>query len=755
MRREGQYKNRGLDCSAEVALLEKALKGRPGVISLACDIMQAKLVVIYDDETLDDEQIRGAISETGLLALPWAELQAAPEEPPQGFWQREGRFVAAGASLLALIAGVISHWVLHGGFWETIAPGNVASSHAFPLLTRVLYALSIIAGAWYVLPQAWRSARQLRPDINFLMVVAVIGAVCIGEWSEAATVAMLFAVALLLEHWSVERARRAVATLLELAPDTALLLSPEGDLSEVRTQDVPLEAVVLSRPGERIALDGKVVAGQSAVNQAPITGESVPVEKGVGDEVFAGSINGDGALEVQVTKAAGDTVLSRIIKLVQQAQSQRAESERWIDRFSRYYTPAMMLLALAIAVVPPLLALGAWHEWLYRGLIILVIACPCALVISTPVAVVSGMTAAAREGVLIKGGKYLEQVARLRALAMDKTGTLTFGQAEVQGVYPEEGHSEAEVLRTAAAIELLSQHPLALAIVRYAEKAGLEFDRATDFQALQGRGAEAEVEGVRYWIGSRRLLESKGLATERILGHIEELEQAGHSVIILGNSGEVIGLIATADEVRPTALAVISELKALGIEQIAMLTGDNSGAAHRVAALTGVDAVKAGLLPAEKVAAVEGLGHRWREVAMVGDGVNDAPAMAAASLGIAMGAIGSDAAIETGDIVLMSDDLSKLPWLVEHARRTLATVQQNVGFALGLKLLFIVLALTGVATLWMAIAADMGASLLVIFHSLRLLKTRKYAAPTGCATCGYGSTPCLCSEEAAPAHGTH
>ncbi|MHB8995153.1 MAG: heavy metal translocating P-type ATPase [Armatimonadota bacterium] len=745
MQREGQYKIRGLDCSAEVALLEKALKGRPGIISLACDIMQAKLIVTYDDEMLDDAQIRDAVSGTGLLALPWAELQ--PTEgagESEGFWQRHGRFVAAGASLLFLVAGVVSHWVLHGGAWETIAPGDMAVKHIFPLLTRELYVVSIVAGAWYVLPQAWRSVRRLQPDINFLMIVAVVGAVSIGEWSEAATIAMLFSVALLLEHWSVERARRAVAALLQLAPDTALLVSPDGEIAETPTQDVPVEAVVLSRPGERIPLDGTVVSGQSAVNQAPITGESMPVEKVVGDEVFAGSINGDGALEIKVTKVAGDTVLSRIIKLVQQAQTQRAESERWIDRFSRYYTPAMMALAVLIAAGPPLLGLGNWHEWLYRGLVILVIACPCALVISTPVAVVSGMTAAARQGVLIKGGKYLEQVARLRALAMDKTGTLTFGQAEVQGIYPEAGHTEEEVLRTAAALELMSQHPLAVAIVRRARKDGLEPERATSFQALQGRGAEAEVAGVRYWIGSRRLLEEKGLSTEDILTHIQELEQAGHSVIILGDQQQVLGLVATADEVRPTAAAVISELKALGLEQIVMLTGDNAGAAHRVASLTGVDTVKAGLLPAEKVAAVESLGHRWQSVAMVGDGVNDAPAMAAASLGIAMGAIGSDAAIETGDIVLMSDDLSKLPWLVGHARRTLATIQQNVGFALGLKALFIVLALTGTATLWMAIVADTGASLLVIFNGLRLLKTRKYAAPTGCARCGLGETPCAC-----------
>lgn len=744
MRCEGQYKIRGLDCSAEVALLEKALQGRPGVISLACDIMQAKLVVTYDDELLTDSQIRSAVAATGLLALPWSDSPGAPSAEPTSFWQRHGRLVAAGISLLGLVAGVISHWVLHGGVWETMAPGSMGTGHVFPLLTRGLYGLSIAAGAWYVLPQAWRAARRLQPDMNFLMAVAVVGAVGIGEWSEAAAIAMLFAVSLLLEHWSVERARHAVASLLQLAPDTALRLSDSGEISEVPVRDVPVEAVVLTRPGERIPLDGVVVAGQSAVNQAPITGEAVPVETGVGGEVFAGSVNGDGALKIRVTKPAGDTVLSRIISLIQQAQAQRAASERWIDRFSRYYTPVMMALALLLAVVPPLLGQGSWHEWLYRGLVILVIACPCALVISTPVAVVSGMTAAARQGVLIKGGKYLEQVARLGAMALDKTGTLTFGQAEVQAVYPEEGHTEAEVLRTASALELLSQHPLAAAIVRRATSAGLQPGAATGFAALHGRGAEATVDGVAYWIGSRRLLEEKGLATERVVRHIEELEKAGHSVIVLGDQEQVVGLLVTADEVRPTAPAVISELKALGLEPIVMLTGDNPGAAHRVAALTGIDTVKAGLLPAEKVAAVQGLGHRWQNVAMVGDGVNDAPAMAVANVGIAMGAIGSDVAIETGDVVLMSDDLSKLPWLVQHARRTLATIQQNVGFALALKALFILLALLGLATLWMAIVADTGASLLVIFHGLRLLRAGKYTAPTGCACCGHGEIQCSC-----------
>jgi len=586
----------------------------------------------------------------------------------------------------------------------------------------LLYVGAVVAGASYVVPKALMSVRKLRPDMNLLMTVAVIGAMVIGEWFEAATVAFLFAVALLLEHWSVGRARRAIKALLDVSPSVARFRCPEHDrIEEKPVEEVPLGVTAIVRPGEKIPLDGRVTKGRSAVNQAPITGESVPVSKEPGDEVYAGTINGDGVLEFQVTKKAGDTTLARIIHMVEEAQSRRALSEQWINKFARYYTPLMMVLAVLVAVGPPLLLGAAWVEWLYRGLVVLVIACPCALVISTPVSIVSGLTAAARNGVLIKGGVYLEAAADLRALALDKTGTLTYGQPEVQQVVPLNGHTRTELLQRAAALEAHSEHPLARAVLRRAKDEGLAPPPTEGFRAVKGKGAQGNIEEKPFWIGSRRLMAEIGVETPEVHAKAEELEDAGHSVVVVGNDEHVCGLLSVADGVRDKASETITAMKRLGVQRVLMLTGDNEGTARAVARATGVDEFRCELLPQDKVEAVEALVREGGVVAMVGDGVNDAPAMAAATFGIAMGAVGTDAAIETADIALMSDDLSKLPWLVRHARRTLAVIKQNITFALGLKLLFIVLALLGIASLWMAIAADTGASLLVISNGLRLL----------------------------------
>jgi len=479
---------------------------------------------------------------------------------------------------------------------------------------------------------------------------------------------------------------------------------------------------VLVRPGERIPLDGEILEGETAVDQSPITGESVPVAKAAGDEVFAGTINGDGAFEMRSTTLASETTLARIIALVEDAQARRAPSEQWVERFARVYTPAVLALAIALATIPPLLSGGGWGSWLYRALVMLVIACPCALVISTPVSIVAGLTLAARSGVLIKGGAYLEAPARWRALALDKTGTLTRGRPRVQRVIPLNGHSEEELLERAAGLEAESTHPLARAILAEAAKRGIETTAASGLTVLPGRGAEGTLGERVFWIGSHRLMEEKGAESEDTHRLALELEAAGHSLIAVGNQRHVCGLISVADEVRPEAAAALRALKALGVSPIVMLTGDNQRTAEAVAVTTGVDAVHAELLPQEKVDAVSALADELGQVAMVGDGVNDAPAMAASSCGVAMGAAGTDAALETADIALMSDDLSRLPWLVRHSRRTVAIVRQNIVFALAVKAAFMVLAVLGLATLWMAIAADMGASLLVIFNGLRLLR---------------------------------
>jgi Cd2+/Zn2+-exporting ATPase len=509
---------------------------------------------------------------------------------------------------------------------------------------------------------------------------------------------------------------------MQLAPDTACVRGEDGVETTVPVADVPLGATLIVRPGEKIPLDGQVVKGETSINQAPITGESMPVHKSLGSEVFAGTINHDGAVEIIATKLAVDSTLAKIIKLVGDAQSKRSPSEQWVESFARYYTPVVMALAIAVMLLPPLLFDGEWSRWFYEGLVLLVIACPCALVISTPVSIVAALTAAARQGVLIKGGPYVEAPARLRAIAFDKTGTLTRGRPEVRKVIPLSGHNEREVLDIAAAIESRSQHPLAQAIVRAAQSAGITPRPADDFQSLTGKGATARIDGRDFWLGSHRLLEQRGQETPEMHVALEEFAAAGHSVIVVGEEDHVCGLIAVADALRDEAPAALTALREAGIARLVLLTGDNRSTGEAIGRSAGVDDVKAELLPQDKVAAIEELAHQHGYVAMVGDGVNDAPAMARATLGIAMGAMGTDAALETADVALMTDDLSKLAWLVRHSRRTLTVIRQNIFTSLAVKVAFVALAMTGHASLWTAIAADMGTSLIVIANGLRLLR---------------------------------
>jgi Cd2+/Zn2+-exporting ATPase len=557
--------------------------------------------------------------------------------------------------------------------------------------------------------------------MNLLMVVAVSGAAAIGEWFEAATVAFLFSVSLLLESWSVGRARRAIAALMNLAPPSARIRDEHGQEKEVPPAEVNAGTVFVVRPGEKIPLDGKIVKGASAVNQAPITGESIPVDKELGSDVFAGTINGDGVIEVESTKPADDTTLAKIVRMVGDAQSQRSPSEQWVEKFARYYTPAVMALGLLVLVIPPVLFGGSWSIWLYRSLILLVIACPCALVISTPVSIVAALASAAKNGVLIKGGLFVEVPARLKAIALDKTGTLTHGKPEVIDIVPLNQHSESELLERAAALESHSNHPLAQAIVRKTVEQNVSIPPADDFEIVQGKGAQGLVFGKLFWLGSHRYLEERGQVTPEVHEQLELLQKAGRSIVVIGNDEHVCGFVSLVDTVRAETAGILAQLHAEGIKDVAMLTGDNWGTARAIAKVVGIDSVYAELLPEHKVEIIEMLVKKYGQVAMVGDGVNDAPALARSSLGIAMGAVGSDAAIETADIALMSDDLSKLPWLIRHSKRTLSIIRQNITFSLGVKLLFVALTFLGFASLWTAIAADMGASILVIVNSLRLL----------------------------------
>lgn len=715
------FKIRGMDCAEEVALLKREVAPIVGGEEfLGFDILNGRMTVT-PASGVSPESIRQAVARTGMHAEDWQDETAGSRD--ESFWRRRGRTVLTAASGLFTALGFLSHVWMSGGFPAALGAEGMGAARGVPLMVLALYGVGILAGAWYILPKAWLAARRLRPDMNLLMTVAVCGAAVIGEWFEASTVSFLFALSLALESWSIGRARRAVATLMDLTPPTARLLRADGGEEEVAPDDIPVGARFLVRPGERIPLDGRVVRGASEVNQAPITGESVPVPKTEGQEVFAGTINGDGVVTIECTKPSGDTTLAHIIRLVGEAQSRRAPSEQWVEKFARGYTPAVMALALAVLVIPPLLFGGNWQDWFYRSLVLLVIACPCALVISTPVSIVAALTASARNGVLIKGGLYVEAPARLEAIALDKTGTLTEGKPKVVEVVPLSGHDEDELLERAAALEWHSTHPLARAIMAYAQQRGVVVRPAEEYQIVQGKGATGRFSGQNYWLGSHRYLEERTQETEEVHQRLEALSAAGRTVVVIGNATHVCGFIALADTVRAGAKQTLMALRHAGVKHIVMLTGDNKGTAEAIARETGIDEVHADLLPADKVSAIEALVAKYGRVAMVGDGVNDAPALGRATLGIAMGAAGSDAAIETADIALMSDDLSKLPWLVQHSCRTLAVIRQNIVFSLAVKALFVVLTFAGISSLWGAIAADTGASLLVIFNGLRLLSS--------------------------------
>ncbi len=598
----------------------------------------------------------------------------------------------------------------------------------------LLASAGMVAGGWFLLPKAWRAARRLRPDINLLVVIAAVGASIIGEWVEASAVVFLFGVAEWLEGWADRRARRATEALLELAPKVASV-KRDGQFVEVPVEQVAPGETIATKSGMAIPLDGVVVAGESSVNQAPITGESVPVDKKSGDTVFAGTINGEGALEIKVTKTTGDTTLARIISLVAEAQEQKAPTQRFVDVFARYYTPAVTAAALLVFLLPPLLLGGDWNTWLYRACVLLIIACPCALVISTPVSIVAGLTALARRGVLVKGGAHLETVGRLKALAVDKTGTITEGKPQVLGVELLNSATLPQVLGVAAAIDEHSSHPLAKAVVAHAKGQNVSYERASSYQARSGRGAEGVIAGHAYFVGNHRFAHELGVCSESVETRLSAIEAHGQSVVVVGHrphdgcKGEVLGIIAIGDTLRPHAKAAISALHAAGVEQVVMLSGDNQRTADFIARQVGIDEARGDLLPDDKVEAVKSLREKHRIVGMVGDGVNDAPAMATATVGIAMGAAGTDAAIETADIALMQDELGKIADTIRLGRRTLGIIHFNIAFALGLKALFLLLTLMGHASLWLAIMADTGATLLVVANALRLLAAPKPFVP--------------------------
>ncbi len=700
----------GLCCQSEARLIEEKLRELQGIFDIAINIPAGTVATYYRPELVTPARITASLNTIGIKArVRDSVVRTQPSATPFA----NARFATMGIGVVLLILASVARYAL-----------------ALDGPATALFASAIAIGGVFVFRAAFLAARHKQLDISVLMSIAVVGAVALGEWFEAATVVVLFAFAEWLEGLSMARARRAITDLMELAPPVATVRRGLHEV-ELSIDDVVVGDVVIVRPGAKIPVDGTVISGKSDVNEAPITGESLPAIKSEGSQVFAGTLNGRGSLEVHTDTPTSKSTLAHIIDAVEEARANQSSAERFIDRFARVYTPGVVILAALVAVIPPLLFAGLWQEWFYRALVFLVIACPCALVISTPIATVAGLARAARRGILIKGGRILELLGGLKAVAFDKTGTLTEGKPRVTAVVSAEGVDESELLALAAMAELRSEHHLAEAIVQEARRRELAIDdsRLGHFMAEIGEGVEAEVfvslaqTPTQVRVGTRALLERAGVEQRALEQRWEALEAQAQTVVGISRDGQLIGLVAIADTVRPQAREALARLSALGLGEHHLLTGDNPATARAIAAEVGVgDAgVHARLLPQDKVEMVHRLTAAHGVVAMVGDGINDAPALAAASVGIAMGAAGADVALESADVALMSDDLNKIAEAVEIGRRTVAIIQQNIAIALGFKVVFLTLAMIGVATLWMAIVADMGASLLVIFNALRLL----------------------------------
>lgn len=689
-----------MDCPTEEGIIRKKFATMSEVQGLEFNLIQRVLTVTHGEQDLPT--ILEAIRSLGFEPeLPDADGKLAKTETPQ-------------KPLLPLvIAGVL-------------ALGSEAVTwFGLPHWTgAILAVVAVLLCGLETYKKGWVSIRTGSLNINALMSIAVTGGLLIGQWPEAAMVMVLFTLAEVIEAKSLDRARNAIAELMALAPETATVQQPDGSWQEVAADSISIGDIVRVKPGERIALDGKITQGQSAVNQAPITGESLPVDKGVGDAVFAGTINQSGSFDYQVTAAASNSTLARIIHAVEQAQGVKAPTQRFVDKFAQIYTPVVLVIALLVAVIPPLLMAGAWFDWVYKALVLLVIACPCALVISTPVTVVSGLAAAARKGILIKGGVYLEQGRLLSTLALDKTGTLTHGkpvQTEMTalGTLP-----IAEAQSVAVSLATRSDHPVSQAIATFGGEQHVALATVENFTALLGRGVQGQINGTDYVLGNLRLIEERKQATSELQSQIEQLEKQGKSVVLLADNHQVLALFAVADTVKESSRQAIAELHTLGVKTL-MLTGDNQHTANAIAAQVGIDQALGNQLPEDKLKAIQSAVEQQtksQKIGMVGDGINDAPALARADIGFAMGAMGTDTALETADVALMDDDLRKIPEFIRLSKNAHAILMQNISFALLIKMLFLALTLGGIGTMWMAVFADVGASLLVVGNGLRLLQ---------------------------------
>jgi Cd2+/Zn2+-exporting ATPase len=687
----------GVCCATEEKVLRKSLECLIGPDGYSFNPVTCELDV---HEHVADSDVLRQLRRAGFEAKRKTMLVER-----EGFWRRHRDALGAGCAALLTVTGILLDL-----WWGAVGVAN-----------WILLA-AIATGGWKIVLKAYKAIRLGTLDMNVLMTVAVAGALAIGKWDEAAAVIVLFAVALMLESYSLARTRKAVASLMAVSPEQASVLRNAGEQSVPARTVTPGEVIVI-RPGERIPLDGVVIVGVSDINEATITGESAPVTKTVGAVVYAGTMNQRGVLTVRVTQRYEETTLARIVHMIESAQESRAPAQDFVDRFAAIYTPAVFGIAILVAILPPLVAGASFADWLYRALILLVIACPCALVISTPVTIVSALTGAARLGILIKGGKYIETLSRIRAIAFDKTGTLTEGHPRVTDVVALDSISRDEALRTIAALEHRSEHHIASALLAEAARAGLRYDNIAieQFEALPGLGVHGTIGGTTFFLGNSRLGEERHYFTEEVRQVVQEFSNEGKTTVVLGSIGKALCVVAMTDSARQQSRATVNRLRALGIEHLTILSGDQPPSVRRLADDVGLENVVAAMMPAEKVAAVRELGHTYGSIAMVGDGINDSPALAAASVGIAMGVSGTDAALETADVVLMSDDLAKLPVLINLSRKAMRIVGQNITIVLGLKLIFLVLSLTGMATLWMALLADDGAALLVILNGLRAL----------------------------------
>ncbi|MDH1259934.1 MULTISPECIES: heavy metal translocating P-type ATPase [Pseudomonas] len=696
--RLSSFRIEAMDCPTEQTLIQNKLGKLAGVQQLEFNLINRVLGVTHN--LPGTEPITDAIKSLGMHAEP---LEAGVDAPAP--------------------AAVKKHW------WPLALSGLTAlgaevihfTSAAPDWVVAIVALVSILSGGLGTYKKGWIALKNRNLNINALMSIAVTGAILIGQWPEAAMVMFLFTVAELIEARSLDRARNAISGLMQMTPEQATVLQADGNWREQEVKNVDLGARVRVKPGERIALDGAVVSGSSTIDQAPITGESLPVEKTVGDKVFAGTINQAGSLEYTVTAAANNSTLARIIHAVEQAQGARAPTQRFVDQFSKIYTPAVFVFALAVAIIPPLFMGAAWFDWIYRALVLLVVACPCALVISTPVTIVSGLAAAARKGILVKGGVYLEGGFKLDYLALDKTGTITHGKPVQTDYLSLDPTADASAPAIAAALAGRSDHPVSLAIANAAVDKDFAALPVDNFAALGGRGVKGDINGQTYHLGNHRLIEELGLCSPQLEEKLFALEKQGKSVVLLLDSAGPLALFAVADTVKETSREAIRQLHELGVKTL-MLTGDNVHTAQAIAAQVGIDEARGDLLPTDKLQAIEDLYKQGHRVGMVGDGINDAPALARAEIGFAMAAAGTDTAIETADVALMDDDLRKIPAFISLSRNTASILKQNIALALVIKAIFLAVTFAGLATMWMAVFADMGVSLLVVFNGLRLLR---------------------------------